>query len=150
MSDKAVPCVVMRPPFFDGRKDSSPRRISPIRSIPPENRASRARLRSVSGPPRASLEKAAIIAINLFRRQTAVFRRGLRLASHCPRSQPFQLGAGASSAEVFLPAGFFSLPQVLFLNPRALSAERRYLCKKNAKFHFFLRVHFSFRTFFAI
>ncbi len=49
MSDKAVPCVVMRPPFFDGRKDSSPRRISPIRSIPPENRASRARLRSVSG-----------------------------------------------------------------------------------------------------
>ena len=137
MSDKAVPCVVMRPPFFDGRKDSSPRRISPIRSIPPENRASRARLRSVSGPPRASLEKAAIIAINLFRRQTAVFRRGLRLASRCPRSQPIHHGAGASSAEAFPPAGFFRLPQVLFLNPRTLSAERRYLCKKNAKFHFF-------------
>ena len=49
MSYKAVPCVVMRPPFFDGRKDSSPRRISPIRSIPTENRASRTRLRSVSG-----------------------------------------------------------------------------------------------------
>ena len=73
-------------------------------------------------PPKAFLEKAAIIAINLFRRQTAVFRRGLRLASRCPRSQPLHHGAGASSAEVFPPAGFLRLPQVLFLNPRVLSA----------------------------
>ena len=101
-------------------------------------------------PPKAFLEKAAIIAINLFRRQTAVFRRGLCLASRCPRSQPLHHGAGASSAEVFPPAGFLRLPQILFLNQRSLSAERRYLCKKNAKFHFFLLIHFSFRTFFAI
>ena len=137
MSDKAVPCVVMRPPFFDGRKDSSPRRISPIRSIPPENRASRAPLALGLRPPKTFLEKAAIIAINLFRRQIAVFRRGLRLASRCPRSQPLHHGAGASRAEAFPPAGFFSLPQFFFLNPRALSAERRYLCKKTPNSTFF-------------
>ncbi len=88
-------------------------------------------------PPKAFLEKAAIIAINLFRRQIAVFRRGLRLASRCPRSQPLHHGTGASSAELFPPAGFFILPQVLFLNPRVLSAERRYLCKKTPNSTFF-------------
>ena len=99
-------------------------------------------------PPEAFLEKNAIIAINLFRRQTAVFRRGLRLASHCPRSQPFQLGAGASSAEVFPPADFFSLTQVLLFNPRALSAERRYLCKKKRQIPLFFARSFQFPQFF--
>ena len=130
MSEKAVPCVVMRPPFFNGRKDSSPRRI--VLHTLHSSRKPRFQGPLALGlrPPNAFLEKAAIIAINLFRRQEALFRRGLRLASRCPRSQPFHHGAGASSSEVFPPAGFFSLPQVLFLNPRALSAERRYLCKK--------------------
>ena len=149
MSDKAVPCVVMRPPFFDGRKDSSPRRISPPHTLH-SSRKPRFQGPLALGlrPPKAFLEKAAIIAINLFRRQIAVFRRGLRLASRCPRSQPLHHGAGASSAELFPPAGFFRLPQVLFLNPRALSAERRYLCKKNAKFHFFFTHSFQFPHFF--
>ena len=150
MSEKAVPCVVMRPPFFNGRKDSSPRRI--VLHTLHSSRKPRFQGPLALGlrPPNAFLEKAAIIAINLFRRQTAFFRRGLRLASRCPRSQPLHHGAGASSAEVFLPAGFFSLTQVLLFNPRALTQSAAVYVKKNAKFHFFLHVHFSFRTLFAI
>ena len=137
MSDKAVPCVVMRPPFFDGRKDSSPRRISPIRSIPPENRTFRARVRSVSGRLRLLLKKVnnchqfITAADSSFSPRSPPCLALSALATLPPRRRRIQRGSD------FLPAGFFSMPQVLFLNPRALNAERRYLCKKTAKFHFF-------------
>ena len=138
MSDKAVPCVVMRPPFFDGRKDSSPRRISLHTLHSSRKPRFQGPLSLGLRPPNAFLEKAAITAINLFRRQTAVFRRGLRLASRCPRSQPFHHGAGASKCgSDFLPAGFFSMPQVLFLNPRALTQSAAVYVKKTPNSTFF-------------
>ena len=137
MSDKAVPCVVMRPPFFDGRKDSFPRRIfSHTLHFSREPRF-QGPLALGLRPPKVSIKKNAIIAINLFRRQTAVFRRGLRLASRCPRSQPLHPGAGASSAELFPPAGFFRPPQVLFLNPRALTQSAAIYVKKTPNSTFF-------------
>ena len=134
--------------FFDGRKDSSPRRISPIRSIPPENRASRARLRSVSGrfllKKRNNCHKFIPAADSSLSPRPPPCLALSALATLPPRRRRIQCGT--------LSAGRFLQPAagVLFLNPRTLSAEHRYLCKKNAKFHFFLFIHFSFRTLFAI